>query len=586
MFDLAKKRQMLSLTVTAILLLCAIPFIGVFFVAGKVWASLALLGINSCFLVFYFLGKKGRYYLSSYGTLSVANGATYFFASCFGPSVSIHVLFFGFVFLPHVIFGKSCPFFVRWLFTVLPIFGFFSITYLPLLAICDHLTFLPSTFVHVGANLANFLILIFVVKFIMTQNELSETHLMENEALQRTQKDQALTVAKEKSQQAELAQLTFGISHEIRNPLVAVINGAQSIQKKLRGQEGALQSPWMDGLSLDQLTVFTTNPHHAQQLFDWLVSHGYIDATGKPILNNPDVNPFYGMDSIALPEPLDVYNDKVTGVFEGVYQQVTVLDYSGRTERNCRRVVDISNRMLQYGANRGVSKQLFLKLEGFDEEMAQALFYELVQKGYVDAYGNVKPPFKEGNRLELSPRFKDFEDAIKGAMQTVPCATKERFKVEEVLEDSIKTIQSAKQESDVNYVQSFEAYEVMEADRNRLFQVFNILLTNAIEAMQKNEASRPKRIDIRTSVTEGMTAEGKMTRGVLVEIQDCGEGIEAGAMEKLRSPFYTTKKPNGGTNAGLGLSILYEIVEFHDGRVDIDSTKGEGTTFKLFFPFG
>ncbi len=73
----------------------------------------------------------------------------------------------------------------------------------------------------------------------------------------------------------------------------------------------------------------------------------------------------------------------------------------------------------------------------------------------------------------------------------------------------------------------------------------------------------------------------KLRRGkVSVSFADDGEGISKENMKKLFSPFFTTK-PKG---TGLGLAICKRLVEAHQGRIDVESKVGRGTTFTLAFP--
>jgi two-component system sensor histidine kinase PilS (NtrC family) len=79
------------------------------------------------------------------------------------------------------------------------------------------------------------------------------------------------------------------------------------------------------------------------------------------------------------------------------------------------------------------------------------------------------------------------------------------------------------------------------------------------------------------TITIELRAEDDMLR---VEIADDGVGIDPVAQRKIFDPFYTTR--SGGT--GLGLANVDRIVRAHGGRVEVDSTPGEGTTFVIFLP--
>jgi two-component system, NtrC family, sensor kinase len=68
----------------------------------------------------------------------------------------------------------------------------------------------------------------------------------------------------------------------------------------------------------------------------------------------------------------------------------------------------------------------------------------------------------------------------------------------------------------------------------------------------------------------------------IAEVVDRGHGIRSSDRTKIFEPFYTTKPPSRGT--GLGLSICYAIVTEHGGRIEVDSTIGEGSVFRILLP--
>ncbi len=68
---------------------------------------------------------------------------------------------------------------------------------------------------------------------------------------------------------------------------------------------------------------------------------------------------------------------------------------------------------------------------------------------------------------------------------------------------------------------------------------------------------------------------------VAFEVSDTGEGIEDENVSTIYDPFYTTKQPGEGT--GLGLWIVYEIVEYYNAKISVNSKKGEGSTFTIKF---
>ncbi|NOK17902.1 GAF domain-containing sensor histidine kinase [Corallococcus carmarthensis] len=106
------------------------------------------------------------------------------------------------------------------------------------------------------------------------------------------------------------------------------------------------------------------------------------------------------------------------------------------------------------------------------------------------------------------------------------------------------------------------------AVRANLVQVFVNLITNACHAMQPGG-----QVHLST-VQDGTEA--------VVRVRDTGTGIEPRNLSRIFEPFFTTKPEGRGT--GLGLSICQGIVENHGGRLTVESTLGQGTTFTVRLP--
>jgi len=109
---------------------------------------------------------------------------------------------------------------------------------------------------------------------------------------------------------------------------------------------------------------------------------------------------------------------------------------------------------------------------------------------------------------------------------------------------------------------------VLTADRTSLIQVFVNLLTNACDA------SRPG---------DEVSVEARLEDGNgVVEVADHGEGMAEDLLDQVFEPFVTTKGPRHGT--GLGLSVVYRIVQDHGGQIAIDSQPGRGTRVVVTLP--
>ena len=139
----------------------------------------------------------------------------------------------------------------------------------------------------------------------------------------------------------------------------------------------------------------------------------------------------------------------------------------------------------------------------------------------------------------------------------------------EVLEETLTLVAHPFRAAHVSVIKSFEEnLPSMKGSGNRLQQVFLNLFLNARDAMPSGGM-----LEVRTSSRNG---------SVEVEVTDTGTGIPTENMGRIFDPFFTTKATGRGT--GLGLSVSYGIVQEHNGRIEVRSTPGKGTSFHLEFP--
>ena len=111
--------------------------------------------------------------------------------------------------------------------------------------------------------------------------------------------------------------------------------------------------------------------------------------------------------------------------------------------------------------------------------------------------------------------------------------------------------------------------EIM-CDPNQVEQALVALLVNAVEAM-------PDGGTIRINVTKGSGEDD-----VSISVSDTGVGIPESDLPNIFEPFFTTKE--NGKGVGLGLSVVYGIIERHGGRISVASKPGAGTTITIVFP--
>ncbi|HZH35364.1 MAG TPA: ATP-binding protein, partial [Pyrinomonadaceae bacterium] len=138
-----------------------------------------------------------------------------------------------------------------------------------------------------------------------------------------------------------------------------------------------------------------------------------------------------------------------------------------------------------------------------------------------------------------------------------------------VIDDTLQLLEVQLRRSQVELVKNYErGLQPILGNAGKLQQVFTNLILNARDACLSKG-----RIEITTRTTED---------GVTVEVADNGTGILPENLSKIYDPFFTTKEVGRGT--GLGLAVSYGIVQEHVGEIDVESTVGEGTTFRLTFP--
>jgi len=111
------------------------------------------------------------------------------------------------------------------------------------------------------------------------------------------------------------------------------------------------------------------------------------------------------------------------------------------------------------------------------------------------------------------------------------------------------------------------------ADGHQLHQVVVNLVSNAHQAMRDHGQPRV------LTVTTGMAAGGGRA---WIAVADTGPGMSPEVRERIFEPFFTTKPEGQGT--GLGLSLCQGIVESHEGRIQVESEPGRGTTFTIELP--
>jgi signal transduction histidine kinase len=156
----------------------------------------------------------------------------------------------------------------------------------------------------------------------------------------------------------------------------------------------------------------------------------------------------------------------------------------------------------------------------------------------------------------------------------------ERMALADVIRDAVSMAESHVPRGGIEVaIHVPEDLPTIHGDPHQLRQLFTNLLTNAFEAL--NGAG----IVVITAAyvppeEEPSAVEANATPMIQIEVTDNGPGVPADLIDRIFSPFFTTK-PQG---SGLGLAIVRKIVDAHDGRIDVAALADRGTRFRITLP--
>jgi two-component system NtrC family sensor kinase len=138
--------------------------------------------------------------------------------------------------------------------------------------------------------------------------------------------------------------------------------------------------------------------------------------------------------------------------------------------------------------------------------------------------------------------------------------------VNAVVDEALSLVRNQAGLQNVALVTELAPLPPVEADLGQIRQALLNVIINACEAMTKGGSLR--------------IATRAVADGIEVSISDTGIGISKEDLDRVLDPFFTTKE----MGTGLGLSVVYGIVQRHGGSLHIDSTAGVGTTVTLRLP--
>ncbi|QOR69034.1 PAS domain-containing protein [Cytobacillus suaedae] len=145
---------------------------------------------------------------------------------------------------------------------------------------------------------------------------------------------------------------------------------------------------------------------------------------------------------------------------------------------------------------------------------------------------------------------------------------KSSVSIPELIEDILMLTENEWRSKDIKI--DYQAFfkDKIYIDKDKIKQVLLNILQNSFDAVDFNG---------NISIT---IQQGQLDNGIEIIIRDDGIGMDKDTLEKLSTPFHSTKKDG----LGLGLSMSYNMIELHKGRIKVESEKGKGTTFTIWLP--
>ena len=190
------------------------------------------------------------------------------------------------------------------------------------------------------------------------------------------------------------------------------------------------------------------------------------------------------------------------------------------------------------------------------------------------------------NYKRLKTIEKQIESGSKLTSQLLGYARKENYELKpldlnHLIKDSSEIFEKTRKDISIK-LELFPDLLSVEADRNQVEQILWNLYVNASDAMPAGG-----NFIIRTFNTNHIEMGTKLHipktgKYVLLTVTDTGVGMDKKTQERIFDPFFTTKEMGRGT--GLGLASVYGIIKGHAGYIDVESGKGEGTTFSIYLP--
>jgi len=204
-----------------------------------------------------------------------------------------------------------------------------------------------------------------------------------------------------------------------------------------------------------------------------------------------------------------------------------------------------------------------------------------------------KEEFEEGDsRLEYLNRIINQVNRLDELLKAIVAFAKPKppdrksYEIKKVIHEVINLINKKLKTNNIKYIEDIDDnLPIVIIDPQQIQQVFLNLILNAVDAVNTHGSISVSAKPVKLSTPKIIKKSDKWIKKdsfVQINISDTGKGIPQQQLESIFDPFFTTKSDG----LGMGLSIVYRIIEDHHGDIDVKSKLNKGTTFTITLPEG